>query len=318
MKNKNLSLSFQYILICILLTTITFTGNIKADCTDEPLTEGRIGILIGLYNNSLIDLYRLEAQGKFLEIKRQMAAAICNNVTYDIEQLYRNFILSTVMLNVHGQLEAYDEALNKAKTYIDKLQNWAEINNEITEHCRKLYEAERDTKQEYKTLCDIIDTYNCHYPSKPINKPKGPRELHYPNTWAIYWSCFGAKYFDGDCLAKYNTPYGARDDHKAYCGGDKDPNPNVAGCGDEYYTCNSKHTKEHGAINCTASIRYRTFSMNFLEYYTYKRESCPVLFRRCTVTKGHHQYTKPARGKPYPSGVPLLTEHVHREKRRRQ
>lgn len=310
MKNRNI---FAYLFIyCFLIVLIM--QNTIADCPEEPLTEGRIAIMIGNYNTALIDLYRIEAHGKFLEIKRLMAAMVCNNVVYDLNQLNKNFKLSTGMFNIHGQLESWDEALNKAKTYIDKLQNWAEVNNEITAHQRTLYEAEIAVKDMYQKLCNAIAAYNCHHPSNTIDNPKGPRELYYPPTATIYWNCFGTEYHSGDCMVVYDTPYAARDDHKAFCGGYKDPNPEVAGCGDEYYTCVDKHNKKHGSVGCTRSIKYREFSIYF-GWYTYKSETCGVLFRKCTVTKGPHKYIKPYRGKPYPTA--FLDEHIYTEKRRR-
>lgn len=159
-----------------------------------------------------------------------------------------------------------------------------------------------------------MDKYNCHYPSDEIKKPDAPDDVTYPTIGTtIYWSCFGAEHYGGDCTEIYDTPYAARDSHKAICGGSNDPNPDVAGCGDEYYTCVDKHVEKHGAIGCTRSIRYTKFSTYLGEVITYKTEDCTVLFRRCTVTKGPHVYYK---SKGPPSAVDK-SKHAHTEKRRR-
>lgn len=297
----------------ILCFSVIFQNSIiHADCPPPVPSKVDVVDAKGDYDRAWNKLTRLETHGKFLEAKRYLAVILCDSNTSDIDQKFDNFLLATAMFNVHGQLEAYADGIKMAKNHIDKLQIWAEINNEITAHCRTLYEAEQDAWQKWHKVSELVDKYNCHAPSDKIEKPDRPGNVYYPQAGTVYWNCFGAEHYGGDCLAMYDTPYTARDDHKAFCGGYKDPTPDVAGCGKEYYTCNDKHMTKHGVIGCTKAIIYTQIIND--RPRTVKSESCPAQFRKCTVTLGNHRYRIIA-GNPIASGLGEF--HVNRQKRRR-
>ena len=177
MKKQFVITYFSYVLVCCLSIIGHFT-NAKADCPGPALSEGRIGIQIGLYNDTKTELYRLETEGRILEAKRSMAVIVCDSNTSAIDEKFRDFLLATAFLNVHGQLEAYGNALKMADEHIDKVQMWAVINNEVTVHRRELYEAEQPAIEEYNEVSTIIDTFNCHHPLDEIGKPAAIADLH--------------------------------------------------------------------------------------------------------------------------------------------
>lgn len=134
------------ILFTICLSIIFQNSIIHADCPSPAPVKVDVVDAKGDYDRTWNKVTRLEAKGRFLEAKRAMAVIVCDSSVGEMDQKLDNFILATAFLNTHGQLEAWKDTLKLAKTYIDKLQNWAVINNETNAHVRDLYTAEQ-------TLC---------------------------------------------------------------------------------------------------------------------------------------------------------------------
>ena len=78
-----------------------------------------------------------------------------------------------------------------------------------------------------------------------------PLDPEYPT-----WDCKGNGVLSKTCHATYDTPYEALKDHRVLCGGDKDPNPNVAGCGRSWYTCKEGDGDAHQVKYCDNNISY--------------------------------------------------------------
>ena len=227
-----------------------------------------------------------------LLMKNLNTSAIDEKNTSAIDEKFRDFLLATAFLNVHGQLEAYGNALKMADEHIDKVQMWAVINNEVTVHRRELYEAEQPAIEEYNEVSTIIDTFNCHHPLDEIGKPAAIADLHYPQTGTYWWNCFGTKYHNGGCMIVYNTPYAARDDHYVQCGSSNDPLNLycIGGCGDRFYSCNDRHKETHGVLYCTQNITYYTYDRLSGNWMWISLGVCGETYRRCTAMRGIHKY----------------------------
>ena len=75
-----------------------------------------------------------------------------------------------------------------------------------------------------------------------------------PSVDTPSWPCMGNDVFVQTCDDTYDTPYKAKNGHRVWCGGDKDPNPDVAGCGVDYYSCREFYVSFHQVLYCSRHI----------------------------------------------------------------
>ena len=103
------------------------------------------------------------------------------------------------------------------------------------------------------------------------------------------WRCMGNGIGTGlhdsllTCLETYYTPYEARDDHKICCGGDKDPNPDVAGCGVDYYSCREFYVSFHQVLYCSRRIDWSPPTA----FRGTRVGKCGEAFRKCPGSLSH-------------------------------
>ena len=75
-----------------------------------------------------------------------------------------------------------------------------------------------------------------------------------PTVETPSWGCMGNDVFVQTCDDTYDTPYKAKNGHRVWCGGYKDPNPDVAGCGVDYYSCREFYVSFHQVLYCSRHI----------------------------------------------------------------
>ena len=111
----------------------------------------------------------------------------------------------------------------------------------------------------YFNLVYLIDQHNAKH-------GKYHQYYNYKKPTRIFWKISIDRYYYpcvGGCSITMDSPGEARVDHKVVCGGDKDPNPSVGGCGRSYYRCKDKDVKKHRVKYCDSYITWWPLVFHF-------------------------------------------------------
>ncbi len=229
-------------------------------------------------------------KGELLEAKRDAATVRLNSNFGEMEENFRDFIISTGFANVPGQLISWIDQLVKETDHFNLTQMWAEASNAVNEHLTELYRLDMIRWEKWRTYKSKLDDYNGTNSGNQMESLDPPENLHYPNAVSVWWSCFSNKQ-GGSCLLKYNTPVGARDGCKVTCGSSNDPFASKCsgGCGKDFYKCHEKQTKKHRVVYCSRHIIYRKYGSG-MSFSGKSIGICGEPYRVCTKTYGVHAY----------------------------
>ena len=161
-----------------------------------------------------------------------------------------------------GLLKGFINDLIATEGKIDREQAYALACKAVNEHYRPTV---HDAKVMGDSMHPIAEILRNRYIAQNTS-PTGLFALQplpsitIPDAVHPRWRCMGNGIGTGlhdsllTCLETYYTPYEARDDHEICCGGDKDPNPDVAGCGVDYYSCREFYVSFHQVLYCSRHI----------------------------------------------------------------
>lgn len=251
-------------------------------------------VLIGWVNNCRHNVFELSVEAKFLVMKQTAAygglkwKSKTKKLIAGAEQ--------ALTLNYSGLFVTFVNELIDSSGRIDREQQYALACKEVNAHITKMNAATEQWSTIHSKATIVLDNYIEENTSSSdifenLFEYKPDR---YPPPSAVYptWECKGNGLISKQCDDTFDNPYAARDTHGIKCGGEKDPNPSVGGCGRYYYTCQDNYDAkriEHGVKYCD----------NYISWWPPlslpKRVGiCGAPFRDCQFSasrKGVHSYT---------------------------
>ncbi len=189
---------------------------------------------------------------------------------------------------------------------IDREQQYALVCKEINAHIPKMNAATEQWKEMRDMAVLVYDRWSGAGIMPYLHEYK-PEDYPPPSTENPTWECKGNGIISKQCDDTFDNPYAARDTHGIKCGGEKDPNPSVGGCGRYYYTCQDNYDAkrvEHGVKYCDSYISWWPPGLSLPK----RVGICGAPYRDCqfsTSRRGVHSYhpvKSTMNGKTYISG----------------
>ncbi|MYB66737.1 hypothetical protein F4083_03260 [Candidatus Poribacteria bacterium] len=254
--------------------------------------------LIQWANQCDLNVFKLYVESKFLVMKRRAAdTAAYGGLKWKSKT---KKLVSTAEQaltgNYSGLFVTFVNELIDSSGKIDREQQYALACKEVNAHITKLNAA----TEQWSTMHSKATIVSARYKEQNTSTssitrhltPYEPEEYTPPSAVYPTWECKGNGLISKQCDDTFDTPYAARDTHGIKCGGEKDPNPSVGGCGRYYYTCQDNYDAkrvEHGVKYCN----------NYISWWPPlslpKRVGiCGAPFRDCQFSasrKGVHSYT---------------------------
>lgn len=249
--------------------TLVFTNEPTAEqLNSDPMymdpSKETVKTLIQWSNSCKANVDDLRFESKFLTLKRAAASAASSGgwnwksntkkVAAGAEQVLTQ--------NYSGLLVTFVNELINLEGQIDREQKYGLVCKELNAHIPKFNAGLSQWERMYSVATLVYDRW--------FNSPRtsGSEIMPYLHIYKSYpapnpeyptWGCKGNGLLSKPCDDTYDTPYEALKDHRIICGGDKDPNPNLAGCFDAYYTCQNNYEakrEEHGTKYCNGYLLY--------------------------------------------------------------
>ena len=207
----------------------------------------------------------LNTTGEILTLKREAAKTAAFGPDGQWKNDLVDFIGNVVTNNVVDPVKDFIKGLIGKSDKIDREQAFAEAAQAVNDHITVLHDAKVMMDSMFPVAKKVRDNYIANGGSKDDLSALTPKaSITMPDRVVPRWRCKGNGFGSGinesmlTCEETYFTPYNARDDHKIFCGGYKDPNSNVSGCGRPYYKCDEGDVKKHAVKYCNMSILYHT------------------------------------------------------------
>lgn len=239
---------------------------------------------------------RMRTQMQFLVLKRD-AAEIAKNSGWNWKDRITDIAVNAASKSYYSLLKNFVDVLKAMNNKIDREQQYAATCIILNTRYETLKKAMEMMDSMHAVAVQVRQNYVDHHNTSTSDLdslvPKITVSLptrHYPE-----WQCYGNNLFDKSALGTltcedtWNTPAKALNIHRVWCGGDKDPNPSVAGCEIPYYKCNEYSLKYHQVKYCD---RYITWNLPS-QFRRTQIGICGQAFRNCSGSlsrAGIHAY----------------------------
>lgn len=205
-----------------------------------------------------------EAEGKNLKDKREAAKIAAFGPDNAWQGSLIDWLKTTVTKDVATPLADFAKWLVGLSDKIDREQAFAEAAQAVNEHIPVVHDAKVMLDSMFPVAKKVRDNYVTNGGSIDDLDALTPKpDIEIPDRVVPRWYCKANGIGTGlhssfrTCDETYPTPYEARDDHKLWCGGTKDPTAGVDGCGRPYYSCDEGAVKEHAVLYCNISVLYQ-------------------------------------------------------------
>ena len=203
----------------------------------------------------------LDTQMQFLVLKRNAAKTAAYG-GWNWSSRIRQIAVDAASKSYYSMLNSFITDLENMGDKIDREQAYAAACKEVNH----LYPTLQQAMQMMDSMHAVAVEVRGNYAGKPGQSLSGLHSLlpkikvSLPTIVNPEWLCMGNNAIQRSderlytCHETYDTPYKAKNDHRLWCGGYKDPNPDVAGCGLSYYNCVEFYVEFHQVLYCHRSI----------------------------------------------------------------
>ena len=282
------------VLICIVCAINAYSQDSINEIVIPSYDELPLNPTLEQVNNAIINYNTLQSavdrmvvEVKFMELKRTLAKTAYDSIGITRVKNLRNVTVELVLKSYTGAINTFIDRLINLNESIDRQQAWAVACYDLIDYIYgTLYPADLKRMAQYCVALILKRRYesNNPYSSNTVNRlillelPS----TYYPSYDRPRFHCMGnPRRSTTPCLETFKLPYEARSTHKIWCGGYKDPDPNIAGCGKSYYKCQPKVRAKHKPHSCILATKYYEYVESKKKWLIYKLQTCGHQFRNC-------------------------------------
>ena len=211
-----------------------------------------------------------------------------------------DYVANVATKNFVEPLKNFVKGLVGKSDQLEREQAYADACQKVNNHYRPtVHDAKVMVESMHGIASTIIARYKAQNSQTSALDPFLPLpDITIPDPVTPRWRCKSNGIAAGvgeplesllTCLETYYFPTLALTDHRVLCGVEKDPNPNVAGCGRPWYTCQEGDGDAHAVKYCDNNISWHPPGLSLPK----RLGKCGAAYRDCYNSQsrnGVHNY----------------------------